>query len=152
MPKTLASNGLPGSNWMGSDEHLIRYPSVETCITITCRMNTCIFGAHLFYGLPDHQMREDLQSFRQAMGINIIQDMFIIGNLNAWINPKLFRREMTYNIGNGGVLFRNIKNILNYNQVIKTHQLENQDVKATRNSTEVHLFDNQNQITVFNNL
>lgn len=67
--------------WLGSDT-VITYPSVITCITVTCVCGSTLVGCHLFYGNSNEKTLEDMQAFgAKAKGAS---KMYLVGMLDSW--------------------------------------------------------------------
>jgi hypothetical protein len=87
--KSLKSNGLlSDGEWMGVDTE-IKYPGVDTCITVTCLVGRTLAGCHLFhYWRPgNNQEHHDkcLSDFANAaVKHGPIKAVYIIGNIGHW--------------------------------------------------------------------
>ena len=88
--KSLCSNG-PGSvgDWMGADTDL-RYPGVDTCITVTCLVGSQLVGCHLFHHWrhPGHTLTQHdaaLTTFATAAKkLGPVKAVYVIGNVGHW--------------------------------------------------------------------
>lgn len=98
--------------WHGVDGSQIVYPSVSTCITVTCVAGSKLIGCHLFYRNQPDKMNDDLKTFGDlAKAQGSVSSMYVVGMLDSW---KASKANWTRYYSDDGTLYRKLREVTGY--------------------------------------
>ena len=134
----LNSNGIkpPGQEWCGTDPVEILYPSVSSCITVTCVVEEGLAGLHLAAMLYAEMTDKDITAYGEI--VKNPTAMYVVGMLSRrWAaDSQRNFTGLTYGSSSGGTLIARLREATQFAGVVfvcDTSGLgEELDITATR--------------------
>ncbi|MCL9781961.1 hypothetical protein M9194_11050 [Vibrio sp. S4M6] len=135
----LMSNGMSNSclkQAVGFHLNTIRYPGIDTCISITIAYEVGIVGLHLFRNTMESTLEDAVEQLRResANCSGNILHVLIAGNIENWMSKAFFHN---YSLSNK--TSKSIKSLLmtkfgiEGSEIITTTQIQN-NVEVTKQS------------------
>ncbi len=116
----LNSNGVktPGQEWYGTDPVEILYPSVSSCIAVTCVVKDGLSGLHLAAMLYADMTDKDIAAYGEI--VKNPTAMYVVGMLSRrWAadSPRNFTK-LTYGSDDGGTLIARLRKATQFAGVV----------------------------------